>query len=48
MIVVPDNERNEDYYEYPICIISWVNFDYKENGGKKTFLACPKDQYGIS
>ena len=25
-----------------VCLTSWMNFDYKENGGKKAFLANPK------
>ena len=31
-----------------VCIISWMYFDYKENGGKKAFLAYPKNQYHVS
>ena len=31
-----------------VCLISQVNFDCKENGGKKAFLANPKDQYCVS
>ena len=29
-------------------LISWMNFDYKENGGKMTFLANPKRQCHVS
>ena len=25
-----------------VCLISWMNFDCKENGGKKAFLGNPK------
>ena len=28
-----------------VCIISQVNFDFEEKGGKKTFLANSKHQY---
>ena len=28
--------------------ISWMNFDYEENGGKKGFLANPKHQYCVA
>ena len=31
-----------------VCLISFMNFDYKENGGKKAFLANPKHQYHVS
>ena len=31
-----------------VCLISRINFDYKENGGKKAFLANPKHQYHVS
>ena len=30
------------------CLISWMNFDYKENGGNKAFLANMKHQYRVS
>ena len=31
-----------------VCLISWMNFDYKKNGGKKAFLANPKLQHRVS
>ena len=31
-----------------VQLISWMNFDYKENGGKKAFLSNPKQQYHVS
>ena len=31
-----------------VCLISQINFDYKENGRKKAFLANPKHKYPIS
>ena len=39
---------NGDYYEYPICLISRMNFDYKVNGEKEAFNANPKHQYCAS
>ena len=30
-----------------VCLVSWMNFDYKESGRKKPFLANPMHQYGI-
>ena len=31
-----------------VCLLSQMNFDYKENGGKKAFLANSKLQYCVS
>ena len=31
-----------------VCLISQIDFGYKENGGKKAFLANPKHQYHVS
>ena len=31
-----------------VCLISCANFSYKENGGKKAFLAKPMHQYCVS
>ena len=31
-----------------VCLTSQMNFDYKENGGKKDFLTAPKPQYHVS
>ena len=30
------------------CLISWMTINYKESGGKKSFLANPKHQYRAS
>ena len=30
-----------------VCLISWMNINYKEYGGKKAFLANPKHQYHL-
>ena len=31
-----------------VCLISRMNISYKENGGRKTFLANPKHQHHAS
>ena len=31
-----------------VCLVSWMYFDYKPNGGKIAFLANPKRQYRVS
>ena len=31
-----------------VCLISWMNFDYVKNGGKKASFANPKHQYCVS
>ena len=46
MIVVPITEKTE--FKHPSLPISRMNFDYKENNGKKAFLANPKHQYRVS
>ena len=48
MIVMPITKRTEIIMSIQVCLISWMNFDYKENGGKKAFLANPKHQYHVS
>ena len=48
MIVVPITKRMEIIMGIQVCLISRINFDYKENGGKKAFLANPKHQYHVS
>ena len=48
MIVVPITKRMEIIMSVQVSLISWMNFDYKENGGKKAFLANPKYQYRVS
>ena len=44
MIVVPLTKRKEIITSIHVCNILWLNFDYKGNGGKKAFLANPKQQ----
>ena len=48
MIVVPLTKRMEIVTSIQVCIIPWMNFNCKENGGKKAFLAKPKHQYHVS
>ena len=48
MIIVLKHKRNLDYYENPSLTRWWINFDYKENSGKKSFLANPEHQYHVS
>ena len=46
------NEKNGDYNEFQVCLISYMNINYKENGGtKKAFAAnlkhrCHASQWG--
>ena len=47
MIVVPITKRIEIVMGIQVCLISWINFDYMENGGKKALLAIPKHQYHL-
>ena len=48
MIAMPITKRMEIVMGIQVCLISWMNFDYEENGGKKAFLANPKQQYRVS
>ena len=48
MIIVPNHNRNGDYYENQVYLIPPINFNNKENGGKKDFLAKTKHQYHVS
>ena len=34
---ITNNKKNGDYYKNSSFVISWMTFDYKENGGKKSF-----------
>ena len=47
MIVVPITKRMEIIMSIQVCLISRMNFDYKDNSGKG-FLTSPKHQYGVS
>ena len=48
MIAKPIRKRMEIVMGIQVCLISWMNFDYNENGRKKAFLANPKHQYHVS
>ena len=48
MTVVPITKRMEIIMSIHACLIPRMNFDYKENGGKKAFLTNPKHQYRVS
>ena len=48
MIVVPKAKTMEIIMSIQVSIISWIAINYKENGGKKCFLANPKHQYHVS
>ena len=47
-IVVPITKGIEIIMSIQVCLNSQKNFDFKENGGMKAFLANPKPQYQIS
>ena len=48
MIVVPATKGMEIIMSIHVCLISRMNFDYKENGEKKGFLVNPKYQHHAS
>ena len=48
MIAMPIAKRMEIVMGIQVCLISWMNFDYIENDGKKAFPANPKHQYRVS
>ena len=48
MIVAPIRKRIKIITSIESCLISRMNFDYKEIGGKEAFLANPKHQYCAS
>ena len=48
VIIVPITNGMEVIIRIQVCLISWMNFDNKENGGKKSFSANPKHQYHAS
>ena len=41
MIVAPITKRMEIITGIQVFLISWMSFEYKENGGNKAFLANP-------
>ena len=48
IIVVPITKRINITMSVQVCLTSRMNFNYKENGGKKAILANPKHQYRVS
>ena len=42
MRAMPIAKRMDIVMGIQLCLISWMNFDYKENSGNKAFLANPK------
>ena len=42
MIVVPNNKRAKIIMGIYVCLISWINSDYKENDGRKSFSCISK------
>ena len=48
IIAVPTTKRIEIVMRIQVCLISRMNFDSVEIGGKKALLANPKNQYRVS
>ena len=48
IIIVPITKKMDIIMNIQVCLISHMNFGYKENGGKKAFLTNPKHQYHVS
>ena len=48
MIAMLITKRTEIVMGIQVCLISWINFDYKEMVERKAFLANPKRQYHVS
>ena len=48
MIIVPITKTMEIITSIQVCLISWMNFGYKEIDGRKAFLPNPKHQYHVS
>ena len=48
MIVVPLTKGMEIIMSVQVCLISRMNFDYKEKGRHKAFRTNPKNQYHVS
>ena len=42
LIVMPITKRMEIVMSIQVCLISRMNFDYEETGGKKALLGNPK------
>ena len=48
MIAMPITNRMETVVGIQVCLISWMIFDYKENGRKKAFFLKSKGQYCVT
>ena len=48
MIIIPITKRMDIITRIEVCLISWMNFCYKENGGKESFSCKSKHQYRVS
>ena len=48
VIVVPITNGMEIIISIQIFLISWINFDYKENGRNESLFANLKHQYHVS
>ena len=48
MILVPITKRMEVIMSIQVCLILWISINYKENGGKNSFLANLNHQYRVS
>ena len=48
MVAMPITKTMEIIMGTQVCLISWMNFHYNENGGKKAFPANLKHQYRVS
>ena len=48
IIIVPITRTIEIIMSIQLCLFLWITINYKENGGKKSFLANPKHQYRVS
>ena len=45
IIIVPITKRMEIIMSFQVWLISWMNINYKKNGGKKSFSFKSKHQY---
>ena len=48
MIAMLITKRTKIVMGIQVCLILWMNFNYKENGQKKAFPASLKQQYCVS
>ena len=43
-----NKKKNGDCYGYQVCLISWINIDYKRNSGEKSLSYKSEAQYCLS